>query len=69
MKPSTAYLIGDIVFIVCIALAIYYLIPGVYHVLADPPMARHVKHALVFCGVAILAVIGARFAANSKAAS
>lgn len=69
MKPSTAYPIGGIVFIVCIALALYYLIPGVYHVLADPPMARHVKYALVFCVVAVLAAIGAHVAANSKTAA
>lgn len=69
MKPSAAYLIGGIVFVVCVALGVYYLIPGVYHVLADPPTASHIKHSLVFFGLAIVALIGARFAANSKAAS
>lgn len=67
MKPSTAYLIGGIVFVVCVALGIYYLIPGVYHVLADPPMAAHVKHSIVFFVLAVVALIGARFAANAGA--
>ncbi len=69
MKPSTAYLIGGIVFVVCVAIGVYYLIPGINHVLADPPTASHIKHSLVFFGLAIVAHIGARFAANSKAAS
>lgn len=69
MKPSAAYLIGGIVFVVCVAIGVYYLIPGINHVLADPPTASHIKHSLVFFGLAIVALIGARFAANSKAAS
>jgi len=67
VKPSTAYLIGGIIAVVCVALGIYYLIPGINHVLADPPQAQHIKHTLVFFALAIVALIGARFAANSKA--
>jgi hypothetical protein len=69
VKPSTAYLIGGIIALVCVALGIYYLIPGINHVLADPPQAQHIKHTLVFFALAIVALIGARFAANSKASS
>jgi hypothetical protein len=69
VKPSTAYLIGGIIAVVCVALGIYYLIPGINHVLADPPQAQHIKHTLVFFALAIVALIGARFAANSKASS
>lgn len=69
MKPSTAYLLGGIVFVVCVAIGIYYLIPGINHVLAEPPMEQHVKHALVFFGLAVVSLIGARFAANSKSNS
>jgi hypothetical protein len=69
VKPSTAYLIGGIVFVVCVAIGVYYLIPGINHVLADPPTATHVKHALVFFGLGVVALIGARFAANAKSAS
>jgi hypothetical protein len=53
--------------VVCVALGIYYLIPGINHVLADPPNAQHIKHSIVFFALAIVALIGARFAANSKA--
>lgn len=67
MKPSMAYLIGAIIFVVCVALGVYYLIPGIYHVLADPPQEQHVKHAIVFFALGIVALIGARFAANTKA--
>ena len=66
MKPSMAYLIGAIIFVVCVALGVYYLIPGIYHVLADPPQEQHVKHAIVFFALGIVALIGARFAANTK---
>jgi hypothetical protein len=67
MKPSVAYLIGGLVFVVCVALGVYYLIPNIPHVLADPPQAQHIKHALVFFALAVVALIGARFAANAKA--
>jgi hypothetical protein len=67
VKPSMAYLIGAIIFVVCVALGVYYLIPGIYHVLADPPQEQHVKHAIVFFALGIVALIGARFAANTKA--
>ena len=66
VKPSVAYLIGAIIFVVCVALGVYYLIPGIYHVLADPPQEQHVKHAIVFFALGIVALIGARFAANTK---
>lgn len=69
MKPSTAYLIGGIIFIVCVAIGIYYLIPGINHILADPPQEQHIKHSIVFFALAIAALIGARFAANSRASS
>jgi hypothetical protein len=69
MKPSTAYLLGGIVFVVCVAIGIYYLIPGINHVLADPPTASHLKHSLVFFALGIISLIGARFAANSKSAA
>lgn len=66
MKPSVAYLLGGILFVVCAVLGVYYLIPGVYHVLANPPQATHVKHALVFFALAVVALIGARFVANAS---
>lgn len=69
MKPSTAYLLGGIIFVVCVVVAVYYLIPGISHVFATPATGTHIKHAIVFFVVGIVALIGARFAANSRAAS
>jgi cobalamin biosynthesis protein CobD/CbiB len=52
-----------------VVLGIYYLIPNVYHVFAEPdPMTMHVKHAIVFFVVALLLFFGGRFARNSQAA-
>ena len=66
MKPSTAYLIGGMISLLSVAVGVYYLIPGVDHLLATPPLAPHVKHALFFFGLAIVALLGARFAANAS---
>jgi hypothetical protein len=65
-----AYLIGGLISLVCLAIAIYYLIPGINHVLtfSGAASARHVKHALVFGALAVLALVGARFAANAEIA-
>jgi hypothetical protein len=63
MKP--AYLFGGLLFLVFAAIGVYYLIPGIDHVLADPPKDIHVKHALVFFALAIVSLVGARFVANA----
>lgn len=65
-----AYLIGALVAVACLAAGIYYLVPGINHVLVfERPTERHVKHALVFFGLAVIALIGARFAANAERAA
>ena len=64
MKP--AYIGGIALFVIFAAIGVYYLIPGINHVLADPPQETHVKHALVFFALAIVSIIGARFVANSS---
>jgi hypothetical protein len=51
---------------VCVLIGIYYLIPGIYHVFASPPNDVHVKHALLFFGLAVLGVIASRFVARSS---
>jgi hypothetical protein len=67
MKP--AWLIGGALAIICVALGVFYLIPGIYHPFASAPATgMHVKHAIVFFGLAIVAIIGARFAANAQRA-
>jgi hypothetical protein len=66
MKP--AYLIGGLIFVVCAAIGIYYLIPlkGQAHILATVPDKVDVTHAVAFFVVGIVALIGARFVANSS---
>ena len=51
--------------IVGIALGIFFLIPGINHVIADSAM--HIKHALLFFGLAVIGIIGA-LVARPKAA-
>lgn len=64
---KNAYLIGGLVCAVCVLIAVYYLIPGVNHVLvSENPLSRHVKHALAFFALAVVALVGARFAANAE---
>ncbi len=68
---KSAWVIGGLIAVVCIALAIYYSLSGVYHPLtfSGSPYARHVKHVILFIGLAIVALVGARFAANSNSTS
>ncbi len=70
MKPSTAYLVGGLIALVCVAIGVYYLIPipNGTHFLASAVDAADVKHALVFFAVAVVALVGARFAANAPTA-
>lgn len=67
MKP--AWLIGGALAVVCVAIGIFYLVPGIYHPLtSSDPYGSHLKHAIVFIGLAVVSVLGARFAANSSRA-
>jgi hypothetical protein len=52
-----------LVAVVCLAMAIWYLIPGVYHPLVThgDVNARHTTHAILFFVVAVLSGIGSRF--------
>ena len=63
---NSAYLIGGLVCLVCLAIGVYYLVPGPTHLLvSDDPTGQHIKHALVFFALAVLSLIGARFAASA----
>lgn len=45
---------------------VYYLIPNVYHILTThDAMQIQVKHAIAFFVLAVVLVVGARFARNS----
>lgn len=51
---------GILVAVVAFLLAIYYAIPGVYHVLVSgqhPPMDPQPAHIVLFAGIAVLATL------------
>jgi Na+-driven multidrug efflux pump len=53
--------------VICVLVALFYLIPGPSHPFTtDDPTGSHIKHALLFFGLAVLSVIWARFAANAR---
>jgi hypothetical protein len=69
-STATIYLVGAAIALVCIAIGVYYLTPGITHlVVFDDPQGQHVKHALAFFAVAIVALLGARFVANGRRSS
>ncbi len=53
--------------VVCVALGIFYLIPGPTHPLtfSGTPTGSHKTHAIVFFALAVLAVIASRFTRSS----
>ncbi|MBV9120824.1 MAG: hypothetical protein JOZ39_08940 [Chloroflexi bacterium] len=55
--------------VVFVLLAIFYLIPGINHPLSfsGSPTASHVKHAIVFFGLAVLSLIWARMSTGATA--
>lgn len=61
MKP--AMIIGILLAVVFLAIGVDYAIPNTTHLFASS--AHHYKHALVFGVLAVVALIGARFASNS----
>ncbi|HLZ21384.1 MAG TPA: hypothetical protein VKQ30_04600 [Ktedonobacterales bacterium] len=63
---STLLIVAAVVFLL---LAVYYIIPGVYHPLtfSGTPTSSHKTHAIVFFAVAVFAFLGSRFARSSSA--
>lgn len=53
---------------ICLVLGVYYLVPGIWHPLtfSSSPTAAHLKHALLFFGLAVLGVIATRFVVGSR---
>jgi hypothetical protein len=50
-----------------VLIGVYYLIPNVYHVFAEPdPMTMHTKHAIAFFAVAVVLFLAGRFASNRQ---
>ena len=61
MKNNSALFFGAIVVaIVCIALAVFYAIPGINHPLVSgTSTASHWKHVALFAALTVLWIIGA----------
>ena len=65
-RSRMVYTIGVALAVVFVAIAIYYIIPGFYHVLTfSDPKRSHVTHFILFIALAVFSLIGARFVANS----
>lgn len=49
--------------VVCLALAVYYLIPGIYHpfTFSGTPTGQHKTHAAAFLVLGVLSGIASRF--------
>jgi hypothetical protein len=66
MRGNSMALVIIGVGVVCLLLAIYYIIPGIYHPLvSSDPNGSHLKHFLVFLALAVVAFVGSRFARNA----
>ncbi|MHB8618346.1 MAG: hypothetical protein ACYDAG_02040, partial [Chloroflexota bacterium] len=54
--------------LVFLALMVFYLIPGIHHPLVSAnPTNAHIKHGILFLGLAILSLVWARFRVNAGA--
>ena len=53
--------------VICLALAVFYFIPGPYHpfTFSGTPEGRHTTHAVVFFLLAIVSFIASRFVSSS----
>ncbi len=60
MNKRTLFYGAIVVAVVALALAVYYLIPGIYHPLTTtPPLASHPTHAVAFFILAAISVVAA----------
>lgn len=59
------FIIVILIAVACAGIGVYYLIPGIYHVLllsvSGNPYTYHLKHALIFFGLAVLAMLAVRY--------
>ena len=58
MNKRTLFYGAIIAAIVALAVAVYYLIPGIYHPLTStPPLASHPTHAVAFFLLAVICIL------------
>jgi hypothetical protein len=71
MRGNTLALLIVVAGVVCLALGVFYLIPGPYHpfTFSGTPTGSHVTHAVVFFALGVVALIGSRFARTSSGRS
>jgi hypothetical protein len=59
-NKTTLFYGAIVVAIVAIAIAIYYAVPGIYHVLvSDNPTGFHLKHMVAFIILAVIGILAA----------
>jgi hypothetical protein len=65
MRSVGMFVVVVLLAIACAGIGVYYLIPGIDHILifsiSGNPRAYHLKHALFFFGLSILALIAVRY--------
>ena len=57
MKNPALFYGAIVVAILGVALGVFFLIPGIPHVITDS--AQHIKHAILFFGLGVIGIIGA----------
>ena len=67
MRASRTPMLLIVLAVICLALAIYYIIPGPYHpfTFSGTPTSSHKTHAIALFAVALFAFLGSRFARSS----
>ena len=67
MQSNNVFTLALILAVLFVLGGVYYLIPNMYHVLTFHDATQpQLKHALAFFAVAVVLVVGARFARNSS---
>ena len=65
MRSVWMFLLVVLIAMACAGIGIYYLIPGIHHILiiseTGNPTAYHLKHAILFFVLAILALVALRY--------
>ncbi len=65
MRSLGMFVLVILVAVACAAIGVYYLIPDIPHILifsiSGNPNTYHLKHALVFFGLAVLSLLAVRY--------
>jgi uncharacterized membrane protein len=57
MKNPAIFYLGILVAIIGVALAVFFLIPNVNHVITDAQPQPHIKHAIAFFALAVVGIL------------